>query len=365
MGEISIIPKEKSSASRFAGGGEIGDLITKALENLRAIPNLQIKEVLAESGQGTYKSNLSFLATYGQKKFKIAGEIKPSGEPSVLRRSAAWLKDLLSKTKHDYAVVIAPFVSREGASICRDLGVGFVDLSGNCLLSFQGLYIECTGHPNKFKKPREIQSLFSPKSSRVIRCLLSDPTRAWTLKGLAIETGVSIGLIHRIATALEGNLFAKKDPRAFKLEDPARLLEAWREEYYRRAPKWARYAVRAGTVEESMSKFNAAAIHYGVRYAISGPSGALRIFSDITPTTVHFYVDVLKQEFLEELEADRVSSEGNLFIRVVERENELIGSRVVKGLYVVSDLQLYLDLWAMGGRGQEAAEELRLECLHF
>jgi len=62
---------------------------------------------------------------------------------------------------------------------------------------------------------------------------------------------------------------------------------------------------------------------------------------------------------------DPVPSEGNLLIRVVEQENEFIGSRLVNGIYVVSDLQLYLDLWAMGGRGQEAAEELRKGRLKF
>lgn len=364
MGETSIILKNRSQESQPPRAVE-AELITGALEILRAIPNLEIKQVHAKFEQTTYKPDFAFLVGHGQRQFKVVGEVKPSGEPSVLRRSAAWLKDFQTKTKHDYAVIIAPFVSREGAAICRDLGVGFIDLSGNCLLSLEGLYIERTGYPNKFKKPREIQSLFSPKSSRVIRCLLSDPRRVWTLKGLAIETGVSIGLIHRIATALENNLFAKKELRAFKLEDPARLLEAWREEYHRRTPKWARYVVRVGSAEELATKLKAAAIHHGVRYALSGPSGASLIFPYITPTLVHFYVDVLKQEFLEELGVNPVPSEGNLLIRVVEQENEFIGSREVKGIYVVSDLQLYLDLWAIGGRGQEAAEELRRERLHF
>lgn len=365
MGETSIIPKDRSAVSKSVRTGEAIALITEAIQILRPVPNLEIEEVDPEPAPAGNQLDFSFLVSYGHKKFKIAGEVKSSGEPSVLRRSAAWLKDLVTKTEHDYAVIIAPFISREGTEICRELGVGFIDLSGNCLFNLEGLYIERTGYPNKFKNPREIQSLFSPKSSRVIRCLLSDPARAWTLKGLAVETGVSIGLIHRIATALESNLFAKKDIRAFKLEDPARLLEAWREEYYRRAPKWARYVVGGGAVEGAMSKLDAAAIRCGIRYAISGPSGALLVFSDIPPTAVYLYVDALKQEFLQEIEADRVSSEGNLLIRIVEQENEFIGSREVKGLDVVSDLQLYLDLWAMGGRGQDAAEELRRECFHF
>jgi hypothetical protein len=194
---------------------------------------------------------------------------------------------------------------------------------------------------------------------------LSDPSRVWTLKALATETGVSIGLIHRIATALESNLFANKELRAFKLEDPARLLEALREEYSRRAPKWMRYVFRVGSVEESVTRLKTAALQHGVRYALSGPSGASLISPYLTPTVVHLYVDVLKQEFLEELKVDPVRSEGNLLIRVVEQENEFIGSREVNGVYVVSALQLYLDLWAMGGRGQEGAEELRRERLHF
>ena len=363
MGETRIISKPKNLGFDPFRAPKERDLITGALESLRAVPNLEIKQI-GKVRIPDYP-DFSIAVKFGQRKLKALLEVRPSGEPSVLRRSAAWLKDRVTKMKHDYALIVAPFISKEGAEICRDLGVGFIDLSGNCLLSLEGLYIERTGYPNKFKRPREVQSLFSPKSSRVIRCLLSDPSRTWTLKGLAVETGVSIGLIHRIATGLESNLFAKKDLRAFKLEDPARLLEAWREEYFRRAPKWARYALRVGSIEEAVTKLKAAALHHGVRYALSGPAGASLIFSYVTPTMVHFYVDVLRQEFLDELKVDPVPSEGNLLIRVVEQENEFIGSREMKGVYVVSDLQLYLDLWAMGGRGQEAAEELRKGRLKF
>lgn len=340
-------------------------IIAGALHAFKAIPNLAVKEIVPASKHPDHGLDFTLQMEFSAKKFKVAAEVKSSGEPSVLRRSAAWLKGLIAKTKHDYGIIVAPYISEEGAAICRDIGVGFVDLSGNCLLSLDGLYIERTGFPNKFRKPREILSLFSPKSSRVIRCLLSDPKRAWTLKGLSTETGVSIGLIHRLAIALENNLFAEKKLGAFKLEDPARLLEAWREEYYRRAPRWVRYVVKAGSIKESLTKLKTAALHHGVRYAFTGPSGASLVSSYLAPTVVHLYVNVLKNEFLEEIKADQVSSEGNLLVRVVEQENEFIGSRQVKGIYVVSELQLYLDLWAMGGRGQEAAEQLRRERLRF
>jgi hypothetical protein len=123
--------------------------------------------------------------------------------------------------------------------------------------------------------------------------------------------------------------------------------------------------VKATSIKDSLTKIKTAAIQQGVRYAFTGPSGASLIASYLTPTAIHLYVDVSREEFLEKIKADQVSSEGNLLIRVVEQENEFIGSRQHKGFYIVSDLQLYLDLWAMGGRGQEGAEELRRERLDF
>ncbi|MGH7794940.1 MAG: type IV toxin-antitoxin system AbiEi family antitoxin [Candidatus Binatia bacterium] len=340
-------------------------LLSQALNTLREIPNLTVKEIVPKPKHLDHGIDLSIELRHRQKKFKFAIEAKSSGEPAVLRRSAAWLKNILAQTKYDYGLIVAPYVSAEGALICRDMGIGFVDLSGNCLLSLDDFYVERTGFANKFRKPRELRSLFSPRSSRVVRCLLSNPNRTWTLKGLSGETGVSIGLIHRIATALEHNLFAEKRPGGFRLEDLARLLETWREEYQRRPHKWGRYVIRTGSVEDCVEKLKAAALQKGVRYALSGPSGAFLVAAYLNPSLVHVYVDIVKKEFLEELNAYPIMSEGNFLIRVVEQENEFIGSREVKGVCIVSDLQLYLDLWAMGGRGQEAADELRRQRLNF
>ena len=340
-------------------------LLSQALNILADIPNITVKEIVSEPKHFDRGIDLIIGLSNRQKKFKVLIQAKASGEPAILRRSAAWLKNMLAQTNGDYAILVAPYVSDEGALICRDMGIGFVDLSGNCLLNLEGLYVERTGFANKFKKPREVQSLFSPKSSRVVRCLLSDPTKTWTLKRLSNETGVSIGLIHRIATALEHNLFAEKRPGGFQLEDPARLLEAWREEYQRRPRKWGRYVIRMGTIEDCIEKLKAAALQNRVRYALSGPSGASLVSAYLNPSLVHVYVDILKSEFLEELNAYPIMSEGNFLIRVVEQQNEFIGSREVKGIYIASDIQLYLDLWSMGGRGQEAAEELRRQRLRF
>src|SRR5574341_1347084 len=120
MGETAVIPKIKNARSGPSRTPKEDHLISGALAVLQAIPGLEVQQTHTQSRQ-PYEIDVSFLAKCGQKKFKVIGEAKASGEPSVLRRSAAWLKNLVAQTKHDYGVIIAPFISREGAAICQDL----------------------------------------------------------------------------------------------------------------------------------------------------------------------------------------------------------------------------------------------------
>src|SRR3989337_1748185 len=100
-------------------------LITGALHAFKAIPNLAVKEIVPGSKHPDHGLDFTLQMQFGTKKFKVGAEVKSSGEPSVLRRSAAWLKGLLTKTKHDYGILVAPYISGEGTAICRELGVGF------------------------------------------------------------------------------------------------------------------------------------------------------------------------------------------------------------------------------------------------
>ncbi len=49
-----------------------------------------------------------------------------------------------------YGVFMAPYVSPKTAEICTKEGVGYIDLAGNCRLSFDGVFIERQGIPNPF-----------------------------------------------------------------------------------------------------------------------------------------------------------------------------------------------------------------------
>jgi hypothetical protein len=58
------------------------------------------------------------------------------------------LKDCLSGKSDAYGIFIAPYISPDAGKICEDAGIGYLDLAGNCLLSFETIYIRQAGAPN-------------------------------------------------------------------------------------------------------------------------------------------------------------------------------------------------------------------------
>jgi hypothetical protein len=65
--------------------------------------------------------------------------------------------------------------------------------SGNCLLTFDQVFVSKEGKPNPFVRKRDLRSLYSPKAERMLRVLLSAPGRWWKAQPLARESGVSLG----------------------------------------------------------------------------------------------------------------------------------------------------------------------------
>ena len=94
-------------------------------------------------------------------------EAKTSGQPRLVREAINQLMRYRPLFPGSYGVFIAPYISPESAKILVNAGIGYIDFSGNCLLSFDQIYIEQGGKPNSFMNRRELRSLYSPKAERV------------------------------------------------------------------------------------------------------------------------------------------------------------------------------------------------------
>lgn len=101
----------------------------------------------------------------------------------------------------------------------------------NCLLSFDQVYIERKYYPNPTIEKRRIRSIFSPKSSRILRVLLNNSQRRpWGVWELAKEADVSIGLASKVKERLLDLEYITGD-KYLTLMRPIELLEEWSNNY--------------------------------------------------------------------------------------------------------------------------------------
>ncbi|MEJ2164934.1 MAG: hypothetical protein P8X90_05360 [Desulfobacterales bacterium] len=93
----------------------------------------------------------------------LVAAVKNSGQPRLAREAVNQLLRFKGKVPNAFFVFIAPYISSKSAEICESEGIGYLDLSGNCLLSFDKVFIQKTDYPNQFKEKRDLKSLFTPK----------------------------------------------------------------------------------------------------------------------------------------------------------------------------------------------------------
>lgn len=332
---------------------------------LAEIPDLAVTKGRLAAEEGV-RPDFQVELRRGSQRATLVVEVKPVAEPRVVDDWMVRLPNVRDWAQGHYPVLCAPYVSPRVAEMLKSRRVGYIDLSGNCWLDLGFLFVDRGGHPNRFKEPKEQQLLFAPRASRILRTLLENPAKEWTLPELAQTAGVSLGLVHRVTKALDERLFAEKRRGRFSLEDPGALLDAWRSFYVGKRIRWQRYYwptlqdFRAGMREIAKS-----AKSVEVRYAFTGPAAASLLVPYLMVSGIHCYVDALKPDLLNALRAEPLPSNGNLWFNVVQGEDVFLGSHQIEGVYVVSDVQIYLDLSSLGGRGEEAAGTLRENRLRF
>ena len=206
---------------------------------------------------------------------------------------------------------------------------------------------------------RKVANIFEPKASRILRTLLVDPDRRWTLRGLAGEVSISVGYTHAVVSRLlDSSYVTWTDDRFLMTIDPKRLLRRWAAynqydatnrfiDYYALEREIDRFIRKLGKIE-------------GHRYALTALAGASLVAAYARPVDVHFYVRAQGEvtRVARELDLKPVPKGGNVKLVIPYDEGVFYGSQVVDGVTVVSDVQLYVDLYNYPSRGEEAAQYL-------
>lgn len=317
-------------------------------------------EVYGEKNVPQGKIDFEWNVSYFGRAFKILVEVKSNGNPRVLRQTTTQLKTYMKSiddSSKTYPIVAAPYISETGMDLCKEEGVGCFDLAGNCFISFGSIYIESRGFKNAEPSTRSIKSIFSPKSSRISRVLLSDVKKWWKIQELAKEARVSIGLASRIKNRLLEEELAVEDGKSVKVKSPKSLLTAWVENYsYRKNKVQEYYTLNDPRISETTIQVYCK--EQNIDCALGLFSGASRVAPHVRFNKIFMYVDGDLDKTARENDLKPVSSGANVvFLRPYDKAI-FMNCKEIDGLKVVSNIQLYLDLKTYKGRGEEAADFL-------
>ncbi len=337
------------------------DLLRKAEKSITSILSDITFVELKESKASVRIDNrqidfmLSVLASGKPAKFII--EVKSQGEPRLVRMAIAQLKEYLKSFKESYGILVAPYLSDTSRQICKEAGIGCIDLAGNAYLSFRNVFIDRSGRPNPFVAARISKSVFSPKSSRILRVLLSDPLKKRYVENISKETGISIGLASRVKQALLSEEWIKEENKSFFLIKPEEVLNQWVNNYsYEKNPIFSFYSDLSEDQLETAIKKECGKRKY--RYGLALFSGARKVAPFVRFMRFFSYVDGNIEDIAKTLQLKKVETGANVTLLQPYDEGVFYGLQDINGINVVSDIQLYLDLKSYKGRGKEAAQAI-------
>lgn len=215
-------------------------------------------------------------------------------------------------------------------------------------------------------KRRLIGNIFSDRSSLVLRALLREPEKKWTLPDL-VKEGVSLGLASDVLSKSEAQGYVErvaKGPESYsRLIRKADLLKDWLNAYSFERNDHAYYL---NTDKNFLRNCKQYLKQKKKDFALTLYSASRLINFYVMDNREFVYVDVKREEFpafLKEIEIQlslyKLVRGGNVcFAMPFYRGSVFRDSKITKGYPVVSNLQLYLDLMTFPPTGIEEAEHL-------
>lgn len=346
--------QEKNIVKKFEG----------SIEQLLAVPDLEVEVEYGRSMEWDVRAKVNYRGL----RFDLIVEVVSVNNLPVFRDKINRLKSSVQGSRV-VPVLVAPYLSPGRQALCREAGAYFIDLSGNVFIACESLYIERIGFPNKYPEKRQRRHPFSDKASLILRELLKAPKRQWGIRELAAKIALNPGYVSRMAKSLSAAGYASQAGGKFKVRSPKEILDDWVRAYDLKRNEHHRLFFLAPDVNSILRSLREINMPRKIQYALSVQAGAELVAPHSAYREVHMYVGDNKdiEFFKKELDLREADQGANLVLMIpYYRHSVFYDSREIEGLRVVSDIQLYLDLFGYQVRGREQAEHLyarRLEML--
>ena len=346
---------------------EAAQVLRKTLEKPPYVAVEAIKRGVRLSSR--WRVDILARIRFAGRSYNLLCEVKRNGQPRHVRMASLLLRVQANREDPNAVpIFIAPYLSPESQAICEEHEVGFLDLMGNTRIAFNGVFIDRAVADKPPSERRGLRSIFSPGAMRILRIMFRDPWRPWRVSALAEAAGVSLGHVSNVRRALLDREWANQLTDGIVLADPDALLDTWRDSYEgSKGPRLGYYTPLHG-------KSLDAAIRPVFRFspdqgcALFASFSAARWLAPYARTgTDYFYADRAGAEHLCEALSLAPASKGeNVVIRIPKDMGILHDSiEPMPRILCTSDVQTYLDLYAAGERGREAADYLRTERLRW
>lgn len=324
---------------------------------LEEVPFLRILDSRAQIPLGDMGIDLSLGVMADRERWTLLVVALGAGEPRMIRGAIPRFEAIRDGAARSYGLAAAPYISLRAAEVCKEGGIGFIDLAGNCRLVFDQIFIERRGFPKPRLEQRPLRTLFAPKASRVIRVLLEEPKRSWQVQELARQGKVSLGQAFKVKERLLDLDYARAEEEGLRVQRPEALLREWASVYsYQKNVLLDCYG--SGEVADLERNFSDYCRANTLPFAFTLFSGAARVAPFARYSRGFAYMAGNVAEVAQRLGWKPVPSGANFTIMTPFDEGVFYGKREMDGETVASDVQLYLDLAGYKGRGEEAAEFL-------
>lgn len=202
---------------------------------------------------------------------------------------------------------------------------------------------------------RVVRNIFEIKSSRAIRVLLSNPGRKWTIRELASEARVAFGYVHAVvANLMQSGYLLRNQVNRLELVDPIRLIKRWAAYHqFNAVNKMLPYYTFEREIDTLIGKLQ----DVEQDYALTSLSGAWLAVPQVRPVMIEAYIrDALQAEKLsKQLQLKPIPKEGNVRLIVPYDDGVFYKAQKIEGIRIVSNVQLYVDLYNYPARGEEAS----------
>ncbi|HGY90860.1 MAG TPA: hypothetical protein ENK43_06790 [Planctomycetes bacterium] len=347
-------------------------IVERLQDALRGLPRVEVRDWRLEPSPGDLQGDGVLDISVADRHLSLVLEIKKSVYPRDVRQVIEQMRRTSRQPSHRLAVLVAESISPGAKELLQAEELGYWDSGGSLFLTAPGLFILIERPAPKSLK-RTMRTLFSGRRAQAILAILNSHEEWVGVAEVARRSGVSRPTVSQVMTELERQGFmdfrGAGPTKERRVESPGELLDTWVKEFpMLRKTHARRFFVPGHKADRLADEISRKLEERGVTYGLTGQAAAQRyapFLSSISVVTLRILQSPAVEEAIADLGGHEVDEGANLEVFATKSGDEFNFREKVDDVWLLSPIQVYLDLMGSKGRSQELADHLRRERIGF